>query len=94
MEGIGSVGDIDPSFNTGKKKEAEKSFREIFKPFIDDVSKKQEVADNTYLEYLKGNASIDEVVVTFRKAQLSFELLLQIRNKLMDAYEELMRLRV
>lgn len=83
-----------PFTSIGAEKRPEKSFKEILQPILDDVSSLQQKADSTYVEYLKGNASIDEVVISFRKAQVSFELLLQVRNRLIDTFEELMRMRI
>lgn len=94
MSSVEPVGKQDSQFHLEKMKGSDKSFKEIFKPILDDVSKLQETSDNIYLDYLKGDATIDEVTIAFRKSQVAFELLLQVRNRLMDAYNELMTLRV
>jgi flagellar hook-basal body complex protein FliE len=41
----------------------------------------------------KGN-DVTEVMTAVEKADLAFRTLMQVRNKLVDAYEELMRLRI
>ena len=45
-------------------------------------------------KYTKGLASQDQVTVAFKKAQIAFEAMLQIRNKLVDAFEEIQRMRI
>ncbi|MBI4242968.1 MAG: flagellar hook-basal body complex protein FliE [Planctomycetes bacterium] len=91
---INPVDGKTPAFEIKKGSQPDKSFKEIFKPIIDDVSKLQESSDKVYLEYLKGNASVDDVVISFKKAQISFELMMQVRNRLVDTFEELMRMRI
>lgn len=58
---------------------------------------KTQAADEQYqraLEaYLGGADNQDEVLIAFRKKQFAFNTLLTIRNKLQDAFDELMRLR-
>lgn len=39
-------------------------------------------------------ANLHEVMMNMEKARLGFELLLQVRNKTLDAYQELMRMQV
>jgi flagellar hook-basal body complex protein FliE len=41
-----------------------------------------------------GEAGMHEVVVSAAKADLSFRLVLEMRNKLTDAYQEIMRMQV
>lgn len=38
--------------------------------------------------------NIHEVMLSLEKAKLSFELVLQIRNKTLEAYQELMRMQI
>jgi flagellar hook-basal body complex protein FliE len=38
--------------------------------------------------------NLHQVMVDLEKAKLSFELLVQVRNKLLDSYQELMRMQI
>lgn len=52
-------------------------------------------ADRNVENLLTGETqNITEVFVAARKAQVAFSLLMEIRNKLVDAYTELRQLRV
>lgn len=72
----------------------EKSFKEIFDETLKKVNDLHQEADINLQKLYTGEATIDEVVVSFRKAEIATQTLVQIRNKLFDAYEELMRMRV
>jgi flagellar hook-basal body complex protein FliE len=41
-----------------------------------------------------GTSNIHETMIAMEKADLSFRLMLQVRNKVVDAYQEVMRMQV
>lgn len=62
---------------------------------LERVSQMQNEADAGVQELLSGETeNITGVFVTARKAQVAFSLLMEIRNKLVDAYTEIRQLRV
>ena len=71
------------------------SFEKILRESIRDVDKLQHDA-NTSLEDLSINKteSVAEVMTAVEKADIAFRTLMQVRNKLVEAYEELLRIRV
>jgi flagellar hook-basal body complex protein FliE len=77
-----------------KPKEGERSFKDILQDTINKVSQTQQEADLSIEKLLKGEASPDEVMIAFRKAQIAFETLMQVRNKIIDAFEEIQRMRI
>jgi flagellar hook-basal body complex protein FliE len=74
--------------------EGERSFKEILQDSLGSVNQLQKEADQVLEKYTKGEASQDQVMVAFKKAQIAFEAMLQIRNKLVDAFEEIQRMRI
>lgn len=74
--------------------EGERSFKEILQDSLGSVNQLQKDADQVLEKYTKGEASQDQVMVAFKKAQIAFEAMLQIRNKLVDAFEEIQRMRI
>ena len=68
-------------------------FTDIFQSAIDAV--KETDAEKTQMEYLMATGQLDNtalLTIASTKAQLSVDLLVQLRNKSMDAYNELMRI--
>lgn len=62
---------------------------------LEQVSAMQADADRNVESLLTGQSqNITEVFVAARKAQVAFSLLMEIRNKLVDAYTDLRQLRV
>ena len=70
-------------------------FGDIFTTAIDAV--KETDAEKNQTQYLLATGQLDNpaaLTIASTKAQLSVDLLVQLRNKAMDAYNELMRLSV
>jgi flagellar hook-basal body complex protein FliE len=87
-------GIIDKGPRSPAPAEGERSFKEILKQTIDKVAQTQKAADISLEKLIKGEATPDEVLIAFRKAQIAFETLMQIRNKIIDAFEEIQRMRI
>lgn len=62
---------------------------------LEQVNRMQAEADEGVQNLIAGrNDNITEVLTSARKAEVAFSLLMEIRNKLVDAYTELKQLRV
>lgn len=92
MESIGNIGS-EKKVTTGQ--DGSSVFRDIFKEAIQNV--KTTDADLTVQEYLLSTGQIDDahtVPAAAAKAQLSVELLTSLRNKALEAYNEIIRIGV
>lgn len=72
----------------------EKSFQDIFLGQINQVQGLDEQYQKSLEAFLGGADNQDEVVIAFRKKQFAFNTLLQIRNKLVEGFDQLMQMRV
>ena len=70
-----------------------RDFQETLKSFYDHVDRQLKEADQMVGEFAVGKRhDIHEIMIATEKAGLSFKLLLQIRNKFLEAYQEIMRM--
>jgi flagellar hook-basal body complex protein FliE len=78
-----------------KKKNSSSSFSDTLKEYIQDVNNDQIAAKNQIVKYLKGETKdLHSTVISLEKAEISLQLMLQIKNKLTQAYQEVMRMQV
>ncbi len=80
-----------------KKDEAKEaqSFGEMLKNSVEDVNNTQATADKSIAEFLSGgNIGLHETMLNVEKADVSLRLLVQVRNKAVEAYREIMRMQV
>ncbi|NPV71231.1 MAG: flagellar hook-basal body complex protein FliE [Firmicutes bacterium] len=71
------------------------SFTSYLKQAIDDVNALQVEADAASRSMLAGDVSdIHRVVIASEKASLAMHLAIEVRNKVIEAYQEIMRMQV
>lgn len=61
---------------------------------IKEVNTKQHVADESIEKVLRGEMGIHEGMMAIGKAETSLKILAQVRNKIMTAYNEVIRMQV
>jgi flagellar hook-basal body complex protein FliE len=71
------------------------SFADYINQYYNDVNSQINEADMKLREYALGeNGNIHDIMLSISKAKTSFELGLQVRNRLLEGYQELMRMQV
>ena len=67
-------------------------FAAMLKQSIDSVNQTQQSANSLSKDFETGKAdvSLAEVMIASQKASVSFQAMLQVRNKLVDAYKDVM----
>ena len=70
------------------------SFATLLKQAIDNVNGHQQTANDMRTRYELGDPNIDitNVMIASQKASVSFEAMTQVRNRLVGAYQEVMRM--
>jgi flagellar hook-basal body complex protein FliE len=77
------------------KKAAPGGFGTILQGMIKDVHNLQTEANQAIAKVqTEESGSLHEVMIAMEKADISFRTMMQVRNKLLEAYQEVMRLQV
>lgn len=94
LDKLSHIGKIGETENTEDVKGAS-SFKSIFTDAIDDYKEAENMVDNDIKALATGNTDdLHNLMINTQKAELSLELVLQIRNKALEAYNEMMRINV
>lgn len=93
IRGASPLGGASP---IGKATEASgKDFKSFLMESLDKVNQLQTEADAGVQKLMTGETdNVAEVFTASRKAGVAFDLLMEIRNKLLDAYTEVKQMRV
>lgn len=95
INGLGPITPVGPAKTAKPKGGAGEDFAALVKQQLEQVSRMQTEADENVQKLLTGETqNITEVFTAARKAEVAFGLLMEIRNKLVDAYQELKNMRV
>lgn len=74
--------------------EATASFADFLKKAVDSVAAQEQNSHNVTDQFLVGNADVSDVMIASTKAELSLEMTAQVRNKVVEAYQEVMRMQM
>jgi flagellar hook-basal body complex protein FliE len=75
-----------------KVSEGGATFSEMLKGALSNVNDAQFEADAAVQKVLSGeSANIHETMIALQKADVSLKLMLEVRNKILEAYQEVMR---
>ncbi|NDD93275.1 flagellar hook-basal body complex protein FliE [bacterium] len=86
---LGPLADSDPAaVKSG-------SFLETLTKTLDEVNEEQLKADQSIKDIVAGKSkNIHETMLQVQKAELSLKTMMQVRNKILEAYKEIMRMQV
>ena len=71
------------------------AFGRLLDHFVTEVNDRQLHAREAVNDLLTGkNVSLHQTVIAMEEAQVSFQLMVEVRNKLLESYQELMRMQL
>ncbi|MBP1890051.1 flagellar hook-basal body complex protein FliE [Clostridium moniliforme] len=98
---IGAVGELNSLVNNFdaqkvvETKENSGSFSKVLGDAINKVNELQVNADNKAEGLIKGeNVNMHDVMLSMQEAQISMQLLIETRNKVVEAYQEINRMQL
>ncbi len=84
-----------PGLPSSAAQPAEGSFANLLSNLVQDVNSKQGAAAQA-LQDLQGGRSVSlhQTMIAMEEASVSFQLMVEVRNRLLESYQELMRMQV
>lgn len=71
------------------------SFATMLKDSLREVNSLQQAAGDAKAAYAKGeNANLHDTMIAIQQADVSFRMLMQVRNRIVEAYQEILRMQV
>jgi flagellar hook-basal body complex protein FliE len=86
------LGMIEPQSAGTSSAETSPQKKNIFQEMLAEVNGQQRQGDSQARQLLLGETDVHEAMLALEKADLSLRLLVKVRNKLVQAYEELSRM--
>ena len=80
-----------PVGGVGPKEGAGGRFSEIVSDLLTDVNEKQNTAESNAVGLAKGEVGIMDTVVSLNEADLSLRMMMQLRDRALDAYQRILR---
>lgn len=74
-------------------KDSSKGFDQALQDAIGTIAQVQNDAEKAVKALVSGG-DVTQAIIAMEKADMSFQLMVEVRNKLLNAYEEIMRMQV
>jgi len=88
------VPEIEPLRRPGAEKK-DTNFGTVLKDAISTVNELQKQSDHEIEKLMTGESQdLHNTVIAMQKADLSFQMMMQVRNKIVQAYQEIIRMQV
>ena len=72
-----------------------RSFQDTLENAINQVDQAQKTSDEQIGAFVAGEQeNVHEVMLSMQEANLSFDLMVEVRNRVLEGYQELMRMQV
>jgi flagellar hook-basal body complex protein FliE len=96
IQGIGrTLFSVENAAKQIKPIEVQKQFSAFLKEALHKVNEEQVQADRLTEKLVRGeNVDLHQVMIASQKASISLQLTLEIRNKVVEAYQEMMRMQI
>ena len=93
---IASIAGVSlPAVSTVETRASNGAFHAVFADAIKNVEGARQNASASVEQFLSGEGGeLHSTILATQKAELSFELFLQMRNKVVSAYQEIMRMQM
>lgn len=86
-----NVNSLNQLQNKATPAEAAESFASFLKNALDSVAAQEQNVHKVNDQFIIGEANVNDVMIASSKAELSLALTSQVRNKVIEAYQEIMR---
>ncbi len=71
------------------------TFQNVLKENLDKVNENQVAADNITTDFISGkDVEVHEMILSMEEAKMSLQLAIQVRNKVVEAVQELNRMQL
>jgi flagellar hook-basal body complex protein FliE len=95
LTGIQMPDELAQPLSVGSAQPANGSFSSMLSQMVNDVNTKQQVSAQAVSALQSGQTvPLHQAVIAMEEANVSFQLMVEVRNRLLDAYQEVMRMQV
>ncbi len=95
IQGTQTIGKNEPSQPESTSVGATKSFGDTLTDFLDAVNDNSKEAAQQVTNVIEGKSdNLAQAMMSMEESKLSFQLMLEIRTKLLESYQEISRMQV
>lgn len=93
IDGIGGIQGPVPPCKTCKTGKPEGGFDDLLNEALGKISQVQKDAETAVKELTTGG-DVTNAMIAMERADITFQTMVEVRNRLIDAYQEIMRMNI
>jgi flagellar hook-basal body complex protein FliE len=96
LQQLGSINSDNPLQSSASvSSTSSANFANVLGDMVNEVAQKQADAGSAVTGLLSGqNVSLHQAMISMEEANVSFQMMVEVRNRLLDSYQELMRMQI
>ncbi len=94
IESVTSIPGGSPTTSSSAARPAATGFGESLAKLVDSVDASSADANSAVAQMLDGKGEVHDAMIALQRAELTLQLTVQVRNKLVQAYQDIMRMPV
>ncbi len=94
ITGIPGASQLTTAVAPSAAKNGGESFGSALTSAIKDVDSYQQSANGAINQFLQGNGELHNVALAVQRAEMTFDTAMQVRNKVVSAYQEIMKMQL
>ncbi|THF81269.1 flagellar hook-basal body complex protein FliE [Cohnella fermenti] len=94
ISSVSANSNISANAKTTTPAEATESFANFLQQALDSVAAQEQNVHTVNDQFIIGQADVNDVLIAASRAELSLDLTSQVRNKVIEAYQEIMRITI
>lgn len=95
IKGFSSLPIVEIEKISSQRRDSVQNFGDFLKAALNKVNQTQLEAEQITKDFVLGNdVELHQVILATEKAELALQLTIQIRNKVIEAYQELMKMQI
>jgi flagellar hook-basal body complex protein FliE len=95
IQSISPLAIVDATKGANSRDKTDSDFSAILQSALNDVNEKQKTADNALGEIATGQVKdLHQAAIAIDKAEISMKVMLEVRNKAINAYKELAKTQI
>ena len=95
LQQVNDIEQTSPEREIVTEKENQQSFSDVLSDAINGVDKTMKASDTKVQQFVAGETdNVHDVMISMQRAKLSFDLMVEVRNKVVETYQEVSRMQI
>lgn len=95
LQQVNDIEQVSPEREIVTEKEDKQSFSDVLSDAINGVDQTMKTSDAKVQDFIAGKTdNVHDAMISMQRAKLSFDLMVEVRNKVVETYQDVSRMQI